>query len=89
MREGLCDAVSHVRGPTTLEPSCFPAAYFRTSCCWTISRPSLADEHFEIWTNHAVPPNDGGISLGQAALAAFGRLTVTIESELCMNSRSR
>jgi hydrogenase maturation protein HypF len=24
-----------------------------------------------IWTNHQVPPNDGGISLGQAALAAF------------------
>jgi hydrogenase maturation protein HypF len=24
-----------------------------------------------IWTNRAVPPNDGGISLGQAAIAAF------------------
>ena len=24
-----------------------------------------------VWTNSAVPPNDGGISLGQAALAAF------------------
>jgi hydrogenase maturation protein HypF len=31
-----------------------------------LERPSL-----KIWTNQAVPPNDGGISLGQAALAAF------------------
>jgi hydrogenase maturation protein HypF len=31
----------------------------------------LAAEPLCIWTNHAVPPNDGGISLGQAALAAF------------------
>jgi hydrogenase maturation protein HypF len=28
---------------------------------------------FQVWTNHAVPANDGGISLGQAALASFGR----------------
>jgi hydrogenase maturation protein HypF len=27
----------------------------------------------DVWTNRAVPPNDGGISLGQAALAVFGR----------------
>jgi hydrogenase maturation protein HypF len=33
----------------------------------------LAGDRLEIWTNHAVPPNDGGISLGQAALTAFGR----------------
>jgi hydrogenase maturation protein HypF len=33
----------------------------------------LQDESLEVWTNHAVPANDGGISLGQAALAAFGQ----------------
>jgi hydrogenase maturation protein HypF len=34
-------------------------------------KPLLEEEHLQVWTNHAVPPNDGGISLGQAALAAF------------------
>jgi hypothetical protein len=32
----------------------------------------LEAEGFVIWTNRAVPANDGGISLGQAAFAAFG-----------------
>jgi hydrogenase maturation protein HypF len=33
----------------------------------------LASEALSVWTNHAVPPNDGGISLGQAAMGAFRR----------------
>jgi hydrogenase maturation protein HypF len=31
----------------------------------------LGSEGLEVWTNREVPPNDGGISLGQAALSAF------------------
>jgi hydrogenase maturation protein HypF len=38
----------------------------------------LETEPVKIWTNHLVPPNDGGISLGQAALAAFGRFTADV-----------
>jgi hydrogenase maturation protein HypF len=37
--------------------------------------PMLQAEGLDLWINHAVPPNDGGISLGQAALAAFRACT--------------
>jgi hydrogenase maturation factor HypF (carbamoyltransferase family) len=33
----------------------------------------LRDEGLLLWTNALVPANDGGISLGQAALAAMRR----------------
>jgi len=39
---------------------------------------SLIAGSLQVWTNHAVPPNDGGISLGQAALAAFGRFDTQV-----------
>ena len=35
----------------------------------------LEESNLQIWTNHAVPANDGGISLGQAALAAVAAST--------------
>ena len=38
-------------------------------------KAQLDDERLRVWTNHAVPPNDGGISLGQAALAAFEQIS--------------
>jgi hydrogenase maturation protein HypF len=40
---------------------------------------SLHSTTFAIWTNHEVPPNDGGVSLGQAALAAFGHFHCEIK----------
>ncbi|ABF39929.1 (NiFe) hydrogenase maturation protein HypF [Candidatus Koribacter versatilis Ellin345] len=36
-------------------------------------KPQLDVLGLEVWTNRMVPTNDGGISLGQAAMAAFAR----------------
>jgi hydrogenase maturation protein HypF len=41
-----------------------------------LEKETLQNESLQIWANHAVPPNDGGISLGQAAIAAFGSRSV-------------
>jgi hydrogenase maturation protein HypF len=41
----------------------------------------IAGGPLEIWTNHTVPANDGGISLGQAALAALRRNSSDAPSE--------
>jgi len=41
----------------------------------------LKPSPFTVWNNRDVPANDGGISLGQAALAAFGHFdSVTPEA---------
>jgi len=37
------------------------------------SKLTEGEGSLQVWTNHAVPPNDGGVSLGQSALAAFGQ----------------
>jgi hydrogenase maturation protein HypF len=42
-----------------------------------------------VWTNHAVPPNDGGISLGQAALASFAETAFTETATVASISRNQ
>ena len=42
------------------------------------TKERLLRSGLRLWTNHAVPPNDGGISLGQAALAACSAASVRL-----------
>ena len=75
--DGLRDAVittAHAHGLDTVVLS---GGVFQNELLLQDLKSLLTSGSLQIWTNHAVPPNDGGISLGQAALAAFGQFDVT------------
>jgi hydrogenase maturation protein HypF len=71
---GLRDAVVSVCKSYDLNHVVLSGGVFQNELLLKDMKSLLEDERLEIWTNHAVPTNDGGISLGQAALAAFARL---------------
>ena len=64
-----------LRARTGSAPWSRRAASSRTRCCSTSWPACSRRERLELWINHVVPPNDGGISLGQAALGALGPCT--------------
>jgi hydrogenase maturation protein HypF len=69
--QGLCDAILALCGEYNLDTVVLSGGVFQNGLLLCDLSALLAGEPLQIWTNHAVPPNDGGISLGQAALAAF------------------
>ena len=69
---GLVDAALVLCDEYQVDTVVLSAVYSRTSCCWSTPKSDCVRRGLRLWTNRAVPPNDGGISLGQAALAALG-----------------
>jgi len=59
-------AVGETRGIRTVVLS---GGVFQNELLLADLKPLLEADRFRIWVNHLVPPNDGGISLGQAAIA--------------------
>jgi hydrogenase maturation protein HypF len=69
---GLSDALIDLRGTHAIDTVVLSGGVFQNELLLSDLRDLLQGHPFQIWTNHAVPANDGGISLGQAALAVFG-----------------
>jgi hydrogenase maturation protein HypF len=69
--QGLCDALTTLCKVQNLNIVVLSGGVFQNELLLEDLKSLLEHEPIEIWTNHAVPPNDGGISLGQAAIAAF------------------
>jgi len=70
--QGLSDALSFIARSEGLDTVVLSGGVFQNELLLEDLK-SLMNGRLQVWTNHAVPPNDGGISLGQAALAAFGQ----------------
>ncbi len=71
--QGLKEAASSICESYKLDTIVLSGGVFQNELLLEDFRSMTATEPFRIWTNRAVPPNDGGISLGQAALAVFGQ----------------
>jgi hydrogenase maturation protein HypF len=70
--EGTAEAIVRLCHSCSIDTVVLSGGVFQNELLLEDLRSLLEPRQLEIWTNHAVPPNDGGISLGQAALAAFG-----------------
>jgi hydrogenase maturation protein HypF len=69
--EGLRDAVATLCRTHGVDTAVLSGGVFQNELLLNDLSSLLEPERLQIWTNHVVPSNDGGISLGQAALAAL------------------
>ena len=80
MAQGLCDALQSIAHTQQLDTVIVSGGVFQNELLLDDLKSLTAEKSLHLWTNHEVPPNDGGISLGQAALAAFGRFDTANKS---------
>jgi len=71
---GVRDAAKTICRGKNLNTIVLSGGVFQNELLLEDLKSLLEAESLQIWTNHAVPPNDGGISLGQAALAALAKI---------------
>lgn len=71
--QGLRDAVLELCSAYQLETAVLSGGVSQNELLLDDFKQATETTSLKIWVNHRVPPNDGGISPGQAALAAFGR----------------
>jgi hydrogenase maturation protein HypF len=68
-----CNLVNQVNPDECVDAVVLSGGVFQNELLLGDVKSVLAGEPVQVLTNHAVPPNDGGISLGQAAMAALRR----------------
>ncbi len=70
---GLHNALATITQTYDLDTVVLSGGVFQNELLLEDLKTLLNDGPLQVWTNRMVPANDGGISLGQAALAAFSQ----------------
>jgi hydrogenase maturation protein HypF len=78
----MADLVAQMCHSASVDTVVLSGGVFQNELLLQDLRSLLLPHRLDIWTNHAVPPNDGGISLGQAALATFGQFNEVDQSTI-------
>ncbi|MDZ7801957.1 MAG: carbamoyltransferase HypF [Trueperaceae bacterium] len=71
LAQGILDAVMTLRGRHEVAHVVLSGGVFQNRLLLERTAARLARQDISLWWNRAVPANDGGISLGQSALAAM------------------
>jgi hydrogenase maturation protein HypF len=69
--DGLCNAITMLCETHSVDTAVLSGGVFQNELLLEDVKSLLSTGHIQLWVNAAVPPSDGGISLGQAALGAF------------------
>jgi len=67
--EMIAEVCGQIRDRTGLEDVALSGGVFQNMLLLEQALPLLEEQGFSVYTHHQVPPNDGGISLGQAMVA--------------------
>ncbi len=70
LARGVTEAARHLANHHAFESVVLTGGVFHNRLLHELTVRDLRAAGFEVWWNRKVPPGDGGISLGQAALAA-------------------
>ncbi len=74
--DALVAACIHGRRQTGVRTVALSGGVFQNVLLLSFAVEGLAREGFEVLTHRKVPPNDGGLALGQAAIAGLGGGTI-------------
>jgi hydrogenase maturation protein HypF len=69
----IADTADQLREVTGIDQVALSGGVFQNVLLLRLARDALAVRHFHVLTHRVVPPNDGGLALGQAAIAGRRR----------------